>query len=207
MLTFTLNRSATHPEIMGCSKQTGGYVTSHFIVVTYFGYRFILMCMQVLKQEFPPRSGYNSAMQRRMMQRSGRSRDVIISWNNMTPDMKNARDENRTFVARGGFFEGSVNQEYGSTVSRTPSVADTTSLSMTSRPTPSEASTYSLSQTLAGSVSERRYRPQLKEDWKTEAWRRANQEYRRYREATNLSGVPVNRRISNFEFGGHVVIG
>ena len=125
----------------------------------------------------------------------------------MSPDLKSARDGKRTFVAAGGFFEGSVNQEYGSTVSGTPSVADTSTMSMTSRPTPSEVSTPSLATTFGGSISDRRYKPKHTEDWKTEAWRRANQEYRRYRDATNLSGVPVNRRISNFEFGGNVVIG
>ena len=146
--------------------------------------------------------------------KSGRSRDVAISWNNPTPEVSDEKQRLRTFIAPGGYFESSVNSDYGSTVVKTPNLE---SLYSTPRPSPAASSqwqspTASLpppppSSSVTPSMSERRYKPPTDDNWKSEAWKRANLEYRRYRDATNLSGVPVNRRISNFEFGGHMVIG
>ena len=160
---------------------------------------------QVLKSEFPPKSGHNSAVRRQQLQmikrsgKSGRSRDVTISWNNLEPEISDEKQRRKTFVAPGGYFESSVNSDYGSTVSRTPNVE---SLYSSPRQSPPAAPS-----SITTMMSERRYKPATDDNWKSDAWKRANQEYRRYRDATNLSGVPVNRRISNFEFGGHVIIG
>lgn len=111
--------------------------------------------------------------------KSGRKIAAITVTNKPTPEQL---ERARTMVAP--FLEPkTTNSLYGSTVNSTL-----------------------LGASQENTISPRRYKAPVNDDWKTEAWRRANKEYRAYREATQLSGIPVNKRASNFIFGGGVVL-
>ena len=215
------------------------------------GFNLSLLYFQVLKEEFPPKSGKPViSAKRRNANRSGRSgrRSGRGRGNKPSPaSMERAHTLVAPFLAH-----KTTNSLYGSTSSQAdlniprhvrkhlitpapPVVLNNTnnSLSYNSDPasqspsqtpgavTPSQVHLASMNPTpepvrmpkpppAVGehqqNMSPHRYKGPCNDDWKTEAWRRANKEYRAYRDATKLSGIPVNRRVSNFIFGGNVVI-
>lgn len=148
----------------------------------------------MIREEFPPKS----AQGKTSSQAISRDNPTTKNYQLQIPCLERSTT-NSIYGSRVKLTETPV-QNTGST-DRLSTQAKPISAKLSWSPTLKEKPSYHIAPTHRA----RRFSPD--DDWKTEAWKRANQEYRKYREYTQLSGLPINKRVSNFLFEGRLVLG